>query len=138
MKHDHSISHTRRVDHSISARIVLYPDFLNPLAYRWHRFEIIRLTTPLQLIQLIARVLPRLIWKIPQTFERVTQESNGLHATNILIWIYLSNRCASRRTHQLSMHSASAARQSCKRKPNTCSSLRLFKRELSGRCAGVG
>ena len=79
MQYNYGISHTRRVDHSISARIVPYPDFLNPLAYRWHRLEIIRLPTPLQLIQLIARVLPRIIWKVPQTFERVTQESNGPH-----------------------------------------------------------
>lgn len=79
MKHDHSIGHASHVNNPVGTHIVPHPDFLNPFANRWHRLEVIRLFPTLHLIKLIARILPGILRKISQAFERVTEKSNWLY-----------------------------------------------------------
>lgn len=69
----------------------MYSDFLNTLADRRHRPEVIRLITALHFVELVARILPGIFGKIPQTLQGITEESNNFHCRNILIRIYPGN-----------------------------------------------
>jgi hypothetical protein len=76
IQHVYGIGKTGAVDHPISAGVVTYPDFFDTLANRGHGFEVVRLLASLHLIELITRILPGVLGKIPQTIEGIAEESH--------------------------------------------------------------
>jgi hypothetical protein len=64
VQHEYGIGKSGGVDHSLAPRVISDPDFLDALANRRHRFEVIGLQTTLHFVELIARVLSRFHRKI--------------------------------------------------------------------------
>jgi len=51
---------------------------------RTHRLEIVRLVASLDLIELIARVIPRIVGKITKTIQRIAKEARGPHDSDYI------------------------------------------------------
>lgn len=69
VQHIHTIGNARGVDDTVGARFIPDSDFLNTLANRRHRLEIIGLFTALHFVELITRILLRIFGKLAQAFE---------------------------------------------------------------------
>jgi hypothetical protein len=63
----------------------LVPDsrLFHALADGWHGLEVGRLLAALDLLQLVAGVLPHGFRELPKTLERVADEPHRLHEQNI-------------------------------------------------------
>jgi hypothetical protein len=85
----HRIHQTGGINHPISTCFVLKSDFLNALANRRHRFEIIRLRATLHLIELVSCVMAGILREVAEALQRITEKTHGFHsAPIILMWIY--------------------------------------------------
>jgi hypothetical protein len=76
-----------QIDHPLSAAVVRYADLLYTLAHGAQRFEIVGLRSTLYFVQLITRVVPRVLGKVPQALERVSAEPHWPHVLIISDWI---------------------------------------------------
>jgi hypothetical protein len=64
------------VNHPVRSALVRHADLL---CARVHRLEVVGLLAALHLLQLIARIVPRILRKFAQALERVPEETHGLH-----------------------------------------------------------
>ena len=87
MQHVYGIRTPGHIDHAVSAAIVRNANLLNTLANRGQRFEIVGLLPTLDLIQLIARVMPRVLGEVSQALERVAEKVYAPHTLIISNWI---------------------------------------------------
>ena len=81
-----------RVDHPVGSGAVPDPALFDAFTYRRDRFAVVRCLPTLNLVELIARVMPCIFWKLAQSLERITDEDNGLHLSNISVRIYKCKR----------------------------------------------
>ena len=81
-----------RVDHPVGSRVVPDPDLFDAFTYRRHRFAVVRCLPTLNLVELIARVMPCIFWKLAQSLERITDEDNELDRSSISVRIYECKR----------------------------------------------
>lgn len=79
MQHINGVGSTCGVNHAIDSGIVPYPEFLDTLADGRHGLEVIGLFAPLHLFELVTRVVPGVLGKVPQALERVAKKSQGFH-----------------------------------------------------------
>jgi hypothetical protein len=62
-------------------------NLLDAFADPRHGLEVVGLLAPLHLVQLIPRVVPRILRKVSQTLKRVSQKTDRLHVLIISDWI---------------------------------------------------
>ena len=79
----HKVLQACGVDHTVRPRLVPDSKLLHALADGWHGLEVGRLLAPLDLLQLVAGVLPHVFRELPKTLERVAQEPYWLHTFTI-------------------------------------------------------
>ena len=87
MEHIDGIGQACGLDHAVCARVVPHSKFLDAFANAGHRLEVVRLLTALHLIKLVAGIVPGILGKLPQRFERVAEEPKQHHVSTISIWI---------------------------------------------------
>jgi hypothetical protein len=75
------------VDYTVGAAFVRDSNLLDTLANGGQRFEIVGPHPALYLVQLVARVVSRILGEFPQAFERVAKETHWPHALIISNWI---------------------------------------------------
>ena len=80
MQYIHRIHHTRGINHPIGTCFVLKSDFLNALANRRHRFEVIRPRATLHLIELVTGVVAGILREVTETLQGITEEAHGFHS----------------------------------------------------------
>ena len=64
MQHDHGVSEPNCVNNPVSSLFVPNPNFFNAFANCRHWLKVIRLLTSLNLIDLVARILPRIFREV--------------------------------------------------------------------------
>ena len=79
MQHVHRFGASGEVDHPVRAAVVRHANLLDTPADRRHWFEIVGLLTALHFVQLIARIVPRVLRKISKALEGVAEETHGPH-----------------------------------------------------------
>ena len=79
MKYIHCIPYAGGINHSERTRLVVKPDFFDAFANRRHWLEIIWLAAALHLIQLVASVMPGVLWKVTETLQGVAEKSHRFH-----------------------------------------------------------
>ena len=83
MEHINRIRKSGDIDHTIGTGFIPNPQLLHPSANAWHGFKVIRLKPFLNPIQLIARILPRPIWKVAQTLQTITYKAQRFHTRKL-------------------------------------------------------
>ena len=73
-----------------SSRCRPAPRFPPRLCRRRHRLEVVGLLAALNLVDLVASILARILGEIAQTLERVAKEAHGFHTAIISKWIYIA------------------------------------------------
>ena len=88
MQHVDGFSGASYVDHAIRTGVTPHPEFFNSLSNRRHRFEVGWLFAVLDLLKLVPRIMPRIFWKLSETFQRVSEKAQRFHRVIIPVWIY--------------------------------------------------
>ena len=79
MQNIHGIRPSGEVNHTVRAAWVQNANLLDALADGGHRLEIVRLLASLDLIELIARIMSRVVGKVSQAFQRIAKETHRPH-----------------------------------------------------------
>ena len=69
----------RHVNHTISAARFEDANLFHTLADGGHRLEIVGLAAALDLIELITRVMPRVVGEVSQALQRIAKKAHGSH-----------------------------------------------------------
>jgi hypothetical protein len=64
-----------QVNHSVGAARFRNADLLDTLADGGNRLEIVGLVASLNFVELITRIMPRVLWEVSQVLERITKET---------------------------------------------------------------
>ena len=64
--------------------MVLNTNFFHSFANARHRLEIVRLFPSLDLIELVAHIMPGVPGKVPYGFQRIAEEAHGSHTSDYI------------------------------------------------------
>ncbi len=77
-----------KVDHTIGPSIVRNPNFFDTLPNSRHWLEVVRLLSTLHSLQLITRIVPRILGKVTKTLQGIAEETDGPHSISISKAVY--------------------------------------------------
>jgi hypothetical protein len=83
MEHENCVPNRRQIDHSESARFLAYPYLPHPLPDRFERLSISRIIAFLDLAKLESRLGTRVVWKVANADQAVTEEGYRLHGKSM-------------------------------------------------------
>jgi hypothetical protein len=96
----------RYVNHTISAARFEDANLFHTLADGGHRLEIVGLAAALDLIELITRVMPRVVGEVSQALQRISKKAHGPHCLIISSWIYRRRSDPQITRHFQAMHAS--------------------------------
>ena len=76
-----------QVNHSVGAALFRNADLLDTLANGGHRLEVVGLIASLNFVELITRIMPRVLCEVSEALERIAKEIQRPHDLIMSNWI---------------------------------------------------